>query len=111
MRGLRIIPFLVVLLVLVYYGVGFVEANSEQVVLTIGPWSTAPTRLGFVVMTSTLLGVLVGATLASTQVVILYFQNRSLRKRVGVAQHAAPSPSDTAHLPADIKHGPDTLDP
>lgn len=82
MRALKIIPLLVILLLLVYFGVLFVEANPEQVILTLGTHQTNPTRLGFVVMTSVLLGILAGAVLAVGQVVLLSLQNRSLRKRI-----------------------------
>jgi hypothetical protein len=82
MKPFRIIPLLVVLLILVYLGVMFVEANQEQVILTIGTHQTNPTRLGFVVMTSVLLGIFAGAILATGQIALLFFQNRSLRKRI-----------------------------
>jgi hypothetical protein len=86
LKALRIIPFLVVLLVLVYFGVLFVEANQEMVVVTLGSYVTKPTRLGFVVMTSALLGLVLGGTLAVIQIIFLTLENRSLRKRL-----AAPS--------------------
>ncbi len=110
MKGLRIIPLLAVLLFLVYLGVLFVEANQEQVILSLGTYQTQPTRLGFVVMTSVLLGVFLGALLASAQVVLLFLTNRSLRKRVARSEstmetRTGPSPSDT------IDAGRDTLLP
>jgi preprotein translocase subunit SecY len=83
LRALKIIPLLVVLLFLVYLGVLFVEANQTEVTITLGSHKTQPTRLGFVVMTSVLIGIFAGAFLASAQVVLLFLQNRSLRKRVG----------------------------
>lgn len=83
MRALRIIPFMVALLVLVYFGVFFVEANQEMVSVTLGSYVTKPTRLGFVIMTSSLLGLLVGGGLAATQILFLSLQNRALKKRLG----------------------------
>ncbi len=82
MKGLRIIPLLVILLVLVYFGVMFVEANQTLVTVSIWGKQTTPTRLGFVVMTSVLIGIFVGAALATAQVLLLFFQNRSLRKKL-----------------------------
>lgn len=110
MRSLRVIPFLAALLFLVYLGVMFVEANQEQVILTLGTYQTQPTRLGFVVMTSVLLGVFVGALLASAQVVLLFMTNRSLRKRM--ARSESTLETQTASLPPEeIDAGRDTLLP
>lgn len=89
MKALRIIPFMVVLLVLVYFGVFFVEANQELVIVTLGSYVTKPTRLGFVVMTSTLLGLLMGGGLAAAQIIFLSLQNRSLKKRLAANTPAA----------------------
>lgn len=82
MRALRILPLLVVLLFLVYLGVSFVEANQTQVSLSLGSYQTKPTRLGFVVMSSVLVGIFIGAVLAAAQIFLLSLQNRALRKRV-----------------------------
>ena len=111
MKGLRIIPILVILMVLVYLGVGFVEANQENVILTIGSHVTEPTRLGFVVMTSVLLGIILGAALASAQVFLLFFQNRSLRKQISrtdvtAETRAAAFPSDSSRPHSDDDFNP-----
>ncbi len=100
MKALKVIPLLVVLLFLVYLGVLFVEANQTQVVITLGTHQTQPTRLGFVVMTSVLIGIFVGAFLASAQVVLLFLQNRSLRKRVGRGAVV-----EIMQAPVDKNHG------
>ncbi len=98
MRALRIIPLLVVLLFLVYLGVCFVEANQQAVTLSLGGYQTQPTRLGFVVMTSVLAGICVGAVLAVFQIALLAFQNRSLRKKLNKSEQHVSQAHDNIPL-------------
>ncbi|MBY0370125.1 LapA family protein [bacterium] len=98
MKALKIIPFLIIVLLLVYFGLLFVENNQDPVSLHFGARTTPSARLGFVVMTSVLVGIILGISLAAAQVGLLLFQNRSLRKRLGgntaVRHGSAPSPQD-----------------
>jgi len=98
MKALRIIPFFVVALLLSYFGLLFVEGNPTRVTLNFGSTQSPEARLGFVVMTSVLIGMILGVTLAAAQMSVLLFQNRSLRKRLGGAASArhgiTPTPQD-----------------
>jgi uncharacterized integral membrane protein len=94
MKALRIIPVLLVLLVCVYLGVLFVEANQQSVVVALGNYRSEPTRMGFVIMTSALIGLLIGAALASVQSFFLYFQNRTLKRKLAQLQSRPTSPGN-----------------
>lgn len=82
MRGLKIIAVFVLLIGFTYLGVLFVEANREEVVLEIGKHRTGPTALGFVVMSSTLIGLVMGALLGSFEILSLLLQNQGLKKKL-----------------------------
>ena len=84
MRGLKIIPVFVVLLLCTYVGILFVEANRDTVIVQFGSHQTPPTALGLVVLTSVLIGMLVSGTLCSIELLVLVMQNRKLRRRLPV---------------------------
>ena len=82
MKGLKIIPMFMVMIVLCYFGVLFVQANSEQVALTFGAFQTPSVPLGFAVLTAILAGMIVAGFLSILELVILFMENKQLRKRL-----------------------------
>jgi len=87
MRGLKIIPLFLGLMVLVFVGMRFVDANRDEVVVSFASRQTPPTALGFVVLTSCLAGMLICGVLCSFEILALYVQNRKLRRKLlSVAQ-------------------------
>ena len=56
MKALKIIPVFVVLIVSTYGGMLFVEANRSEVVIQFGSYQSPAAALGFVVLTSILIG-------------------------------------------------------
>jgi uncharacterized integral membrane protein len=82
MRGLKLIAVFILLIGFTYLGVVFVEANREEVILEIGKYRTNPSALGFVVMSSTLIGLVLGALLGSFEILSLLMQNQNLKKRL-----------------------------
>ena len=83
MRGLKIIPMFLLLIGLTYTGMLFVQANSEEVVVKMGNYQSPAIALGFVVMTSIFLGMIVCGVLCSVEMLGLYVQNRKLKKKIG----------------------------
>ncbi len=90
MRGLRIIPMFIGLIILSYFGMWFVDLNRNEVTLNIGPHTTQPTALGFVVLTSILLGMVVSGLFCSVEILALYMQNRRLKRKLPTSKAAAP---------------------
>jgi uncharacterized integral membrane protein len=87
MKGLKIIPMFLVLMVLTYVGMLFVEANHDEVVISFGTtFQSAPIPLGFVVLTSVLAGMVVCGFLCSVELLALYMQNRQLRRRLALLE-------------------------
>jgi|GEM_PF-2905165 len=82
MRGLKTIGVFIALIGLTYLGVTFVEANREEVILEIGKYRHGPSALGFVVMSSVLIGLVLGALLGSFEILSLLMQNQALKKRL-----------------------------
>ena len=91
MRGLRIIPMFIGLIILSYFGMWFVELNRDPVVLNLGSRQTPPTALGFVVLTAILIGMVVAGLFCSIELLALYMQNRRLKSRVPGPKVSAPS--------------------
>ena len=81
MKGLKIIPLFLVLLVCTYVGILFVEANRDEVTVRFGAYQAGPAALGLVVLTSILLGMLVAGILCSFELMVLVMQNRRLRRK------------------------------
>ena len=85
MKGLKIIPVFLLLLVFTYIGVRFVEANREEVTVSFGTYQAGPAALGLVVLTSILLGMLIAGLFCSIELIMLVMQNRRLRRRGAAA--------------------------
>jgi len=100
MRGLKIIPLFLAIILLSYGGMLFVEANHDPVVIK---WwhdrVTAPTALGLVVLTSMLIGMAVCGLLCSVEMLALYMQNQKLRKKIATA--SKPSRGENAIKPVN----------
>ena len=94
MKGLRIIPMFMVMIVLCYFGVLFVQANSESVTLAFGAFQTPSVPIGFAVLTAILVGMLVAGFLSILELVILYIENKQLRKRLNKYEEGENSTSN-----------------
>lgn len=90
MRGLRIIPMFIGLIILSYFGMWFVELNRNEVVLNIGSHQTNPTALGFVVLTAVLIGMVVSGLFCSIEIFALYMQNRRLKRKLPTTKPNSP---------------------
>ena len=105
MKGLKIIPTFLVLIGLSYVGVVFVQANSDEVVVRLGAFESRPMAVGFMVLTSVFVGMVLSGLLCSIEMLALYVQNRKLRKKIvslGAASKAAPpvtSPASDLSVP------------
>ncbi len=87
MKGLKIIPMFLGLMVLTYLGMQFVEANHDDVSISLGSYyQSLPMPLGFVVLTSILIGMIVCGVLCAVELLALYVHNRRLRRRVGLLE-------------------------
>jgi uncharacterized integral membrane protein len=82
MKGLRIIPLFVGLILFSYLGVLFVEANRTEVVIAFGTHQTNPTAVGFVVLTSVLVGMILSGTLCAVEILALYIRLGRARRRL-----------------------------
>ena len=103
MKGLRIIPAFILLVLLSFAGAVFVVQNNDAVTVRFFTYELPPTKLGLVVLTSVLVGMLVAAIFCSVELLTLYVQNRRLRRRVNsIRQQEA----NAAHVePGDIEGG------
>ncbi len=91
MRGLKIIPVFVILLLCTYLGILFVEANRENVVVSFGKYQSAAMPLGLVVLSSVLVGMVAAGALCSIELVILLLQNQKLKRRQARMADNAPN--------------------
>lgn len=82
MKMLVVIPLFLVLIILSFLGTLFVEANREEVVIAFFRHQSEPVALGFVVLTSILIGMIIAGALCSVEMLALYLKNRSLRRKV-----------------------------
>lgn len=82
MKGLKIIPIFLVLIVLTYTGMLFVQANSDMVSVQLGGHTIGPMASGFMVLSSVFLGMVVCGLLCSVEMLGLYVQNRKLKKKL-----------------------------
>lgn len=82
MRGLKIIPLFMGLMVLVYLGMRFVDANRSPVSVMFFGREAPQTPLGFVVLTSALVGMLACGLLCTVEILALHFKNRKLRIKI-----------------------------
>jgi len=81
MKSLKLIPAFFLLMVLTYFGVQFVEANRDEVVVNLGSWSSRSVTLGFVILTSFFLGTLFSALLSATELLRLYVEMHRLKRK------------------------------
>lgn len=89
MTGLKFIPAFFLLMVLTYFGIQFVEANRDEVFVTLGNWQSRPIALGFVVITSFFVGMVFSAALSLAEVLRLHITNHRLRRKVSELQSFA----------------------
>jgi len=99
MIGLKMIPAFFILMVMTYFGIQFVEANRDEVYVTVASWQSRPVALGFVVITSFFIGMVFTAALSLAEVLRLHVVNHRLRRKVSDLQSftqtpSTPNPSD-----------------
>jgi uncharacterized integral membrane protein len=82
MKGLKIIPLFFALIVLSYLGMMFVRQNPQDVIVRFGDKSTSPTALGFVILTSALVGMIVAGALCSVELMVLYMQKKKMKRKL-----------------------------
>jgi uncharacterized integral membrane protein len=103
MKGLKIIPMFLGLIILSYIGIMFVEANRDEVSITFGNYQSSPTALGFVVLTSILIGMITAGLMCSIEMLALYVQNKNLKRRLTLhASQPKPTRAAPSLEPADI---------
>lgn len=100
MTGLKIIPAFFLLMVLTYFGIQFVEANRDEVMVTIGNWQSRPLALGFVIITSFFIGMVFSAALSLSEVLRLHLNNHRLKRKVADLQNYANSTASAPSTPA-----------
>ncbi len=98
MKGLKIIPVFVILLLCTYLGILFVEANRENVVVSFGKYQSAAMPLGLVILTSVLVGMVAAGAMCSIELVILMLQNRKLKRRQARLNDLLPQHQDSRGL-------------
>jgi len=82
MKGLKIIPFVLIVIGLSFLGAFFIERNPDLVSVNFIRAQTPPMKLGFIVLTSFFVGMSFSALLCSVELFTLYFQNRRLKRRL-----------------------------
>lgn len=82
MKGLKIIPMFLILIILSYFGLWFVESNRTEVIIHLGTQETPPTPLGFAILTSILIGMVIAGVFCSIEMLALYIQNRKLKRQI-----------------------------
>ena len=82
MKGLKIIPMFLVLMIMTYGGMLFVQANNTEVVVKLGHYESQPVATGFVVLTSVFIGMLLCGALCSIELLALYMQNKRLKRKL-----------------------------
>lgn len=105
MRGIKIIASFLALLGLAYLGVLFVEDNREEVILTIWTFKTKSMALGFLVMSTTLIGIVIGAGLGAIEIFTLILKNRRLSARLCQLEAYQADPLSPAPQPFESQTG------
>jgi len=105
MKGLRVIPMFLVLILFSYVGALFVERNPDPVSINFLRFVTPPAKLGLVVLSSLMLGMIAAGLLCSIELLALFVQNKNLRRKLNQmkAQMAGPnsrpgSPTGTTEI-------------
>jgi uncharacterized integral membrane protein len=83
MKGLKIIPLFLAIMGMTYAGMLFVQANNDEVVVKMGAYVSPPMAVGFMVLTSIFIGMVICGFLCSVEMLALYVQNRKLKKKLG----------------------------
>ncbi len=96
MRGLRIIPAFLLLVVLSFVGAVFVVQNNDPVSVRFFAYEVPPTKLGLIVLTSILTGMVIAALFCSVELLSLYVQNRRLRRKISQLKPTPPPPTETS---------------
>lgn len=65
-----------------YTGVLFVNANKQEVIVKFVGYESQSVPVGLVVLTSVLIGMVACAALCSVELLSLYMQRNSLRKKI-----------------------------
>ena len=102
MKGLKIIPMVLSILALAYAGVLFVNANNEEVIVKFGNHESPRMAVGFVVLTSAFVGMVISGLLCSVELFALYLQNKRLKRKISITPKAAtktPEPTPTDIVP------------
>ena len=114
MKGLKIIPVFIILLLCTYLGILFVEANRENVVVSFGKYQSTAMPLGLVILTSVLVGMVAAGLLCSIELVILLMQNQRLKRRQArLSDNPAPGyerPSEMTTTNFDLQTGEKTIE-
>jgi uncharacterized integral membrane protein len=82
MKAMKLIIIFFIFMVFTYFGVLFVNLNKQEVVVKIFKYQSDPMSVGIVVLTSILFGMVACAALCGVELVTLYMQRSSLRKRL-----------------------------
>lgn len=99
MKGLKIIPVFLLLIVVSYCGTLFIDANPEGTIIRFFDYSSPPAKLGLVVLTSILIGMSLAGFLCSIEILTLHFSNRTLRKKLAVHSRLI----NTKNVPSNVK--------
>jgi len=103
MKKFLVIPGIFAVLGLTYATTWFVELNKEQIVVQLGQQSsTEPTAIGFVVLTSIALGMLICGFLLGIEVFALMIQNRRLKRKVASLSVAPKTPRKADPQASDV---------
>jgi uncharacterized integral membrane protein len=86
MKAIKLIVGFLSVSVLAYIGVIFILANQEVVAIKFFGVQTPEMPVGFVILTSTLLGMMISGLLCLYEIITLYVQNRAMRRKLGGAQ-------------------------
>lgn len=92
MKGLKIIPMFLVLILLSFVGALFVERNPDPVAINFFRFITPPAKLGLVVLSSMMLGMIVAGLLCSVELLALFVQNKNLRRKLNALRPQTPAP-------------------
>lgn len=77
----------------------FVEANRQEVVITFASHKAPPMAIGFVVLTSALVGMICCGALCIVELLSLYIQNKKLKRHLRMSAIKANNPpSDRTEL-------------
>lgn len=101
MTGLKLIPAFFTLMVLTYFGIQFVEANRDEVMVTVGNWQSRPLALGFVIITTFFLGMVFSAALSLAELLRLHLSNHRLKRKLSEMQQQSQNTVSSAS-PADM---------